>query len=87
MARALRIEYEGALYHILSRGNEQQDIFLVDDDRVAFMKALGEMAERFEVSIFAYVLMSNHLPSFASNQQGESFQMHAMVGDYLYPTF
>lgn len=47
-------------YHILSRGNEQQDIFVVDDDRVAFLKGLGEMSERFESSIFAYVLMSNH---------------------------
>ena len=60
MARALRIEYEGALYHILSRGNEQQDIFLNNDDRAVFLKALGEMAERFEVSIFAYVLMGTH---------------------------
>jgi putative transposase len=60
MARPLRIEYEGALYHILSRGNDQRDIFVVDDDRVAFLKALGEMSERFEISIFAYVLMDNH---------------------------
>ena len=60
MARSLRIEYEGALYHILSRGNEQRDIFVVDDDRVAFLKALGEMSERFEICIFAYVLMGNH---------------------------
>jgi REP element-mobilizing transposase RayT len=47
-------------YHILSRGNEQRDIFVVDDDRTAFLKGLGEMSERFEISIFAYVLMSNH---------------------------
>jgi len=60
MARSLRIEYEGALYHILSRGNEQRDIFVIDDDRVAFLKALSEMSERFEICIFAYVLMGNH---------------------------
>ena len=60
MARSLRIEYEGALYHILSRGNEQQDIFVVNDDRVTFLKALCEMSVRFEITIFAYVLMGNH---------------------------
>ena len=60
MARSLCIESEGALYHILLRGNEQLDIFVVDDERVAFLKARGEMSERFEISIFAYILMGNH---------------------------
>jgi REP element-mobilizing transposase RayT len=60
MARALRIEYEGALYHILSRGNEQRDIFLEDDDRRSFLKVLGEMSQRFDIDILAYVLMGNH---------------------------
>ena len=60
MARALRIEYEGALYHTLSRGNEQRDIFLEDNDRLSFLKAIGEMSQRFDVDIFAYVLMGNH---------------------------
>jgi REP element-mobilizing transposase RayT len=60
MARALRIEYEGALYHTFSRGNEQRDIFLEDDDRLSFLKAIGEMSQRFDVDIFAYVLMGNH---------------------------
>ena len=60
MARAWRIEYEGALYHVLSRGNEKKDIVITDDDRRLFLKTAGEMAERFEVDIFAYVLMGNH---------------------------
>ena len=60
MARQWRIEFEGALYHILSRGNEQQDIFLEDEDRNCFLDVLGEMSERFEVDVFAYVLMDNH---------------------------
>ena len=57
MARQWRIEFEGALYHILSRGNQQQDIFLGDEDRGGFLDALGEMSDRFAVDIFAYVLM------------------------------
>ena len=60
MARALRIEFKGALYHILSRGNERRNIFLGDDDYKVFLSVLEEMSERFEVDIFAYVLMNNH---------------------------
>jgi len=60
MARPWRIEYAGALYHLLSRGNHQQDIFLLDQDRRSFLKAIGEMSERYDVDIFAYVLMNNH---------------------------
>jgi len=60
MGRAWRIEYEGALYHILSRGNEQKDIFYEDQDRILFLKTIGEMSERFEIDVFSYVLMGNH---------------------------
>jgi putative transposase len=60
MARPWRIEFEGALYHVLSRGNGQQDIFYEDQDRHQFIKTVGEMSERFEVDIFAYALMGNH---------------------------
>jgi len=60
MARAWRIEYEGALYHVLSRGNQRQAIFADDEDRLVFLTTLSEMAERFEVEVCAYVLMGNH---------------------------
>ncbi|MDA3895087.1 MAG: transposase [Desulfobacteraceae bacterium] len=60
MSRAWRIEYEGAYYHLMSRGNDGQDIYLSDEDRRLFLETLAEMASRFEVDIFAYVLMSNH---------------------------
>jgi putative transposase len=61
MARAWRIEYEGALYHVLSRGNERQDIVATEEDRKLFLNTVGEMGERFEIAIFAYVLMDNHI--------------------------
>ena len=60
MARAWRIEYEGALYHVLSRGNEKQDIVINDDDRKLFLDTCSEMSERFEIDLFSYVLMDNH---------------------------
>jgi REP element-mobilizing transposase RayT/DNA-binding CsgD family transcriptional regulator len=60
MSRAWRIEYEGAYYHLLSRGNEGGDIFVDKDDRFVFLDTLGEMSERFEMDVYAYVLMDNH---------------------------
>jgi putative transposase len=60
MTRAWRIEYESALYHVLSRGNERRDIVFDDKDRRMFLDTLGEMSERFEIDVFAYVLMDNH---------------------------
>jgi len=59
MARPLRIEYEGAYYHVLSRGNKQQAIFFSDDDRNTFLKTFERMSERFEADIIAFVLMDN----------------------------
>ena len=60
MGRDWRIEFEGALYHFMSRGKEGKDIFVEGKDRKLFYKALGEISERFEIDIFAYVLMDNH---------------------------
>ena len=60
MARAWRIEYQGAYYHVLSRGNEQRPIFLDDSDRLLFLDLLGEFSARFDIDVFSYVLMDNH---------------------------
>jgi len=60
MARQWRIEFPGALYHVLSRGNGRQDIFLSDDDRHLFLGLLEELSERFNIEVYAYVMMSNH---------------------------
>ena len=60
MSRPWRIEFRGALYHVLSRGNEQGDVFLDDDDRNDFISLMGEISNRFDVGVFSYVLMDNH---------------------------
>ena len=60
MARPLRIEYEGALYHVTSRGNAGQEIFADDEDRNAFLEILSDTVERFAWICHAYCLMSNH---------------------------
>ena len=60
MARPLRIEFEGALYHVTSRGNAGQDIFADDEDRDAFLEILADTTARFVWICHAYCLMSNH---------------------------
>lgn len=60
MARQLRIEYAGAIYHIISRGDRKEPIFLDDEDRRRFLKTLGEASVRAGWCVHAYCLMDNH---------------------------
>ena len=60
MARQWRIEFPGAIYHVMSRGNDRREIFCSDNDRQRFLELLGDLSERFEVDVHAYVLMGNH---------------------------
>lgn len=60
MARKLRIQYEGAIYHLLNRGDRREDIFHDDDDRRLFLKTLGEACAKTSWQIHAYCLMRNH---------------------------
>ncbi len=60
MARPLRIEYPGALYHVTSRGNARQKIFRDDTDRTYFLDLLGKTVSRYRWICHAYCLMDNH---------------------------
>src|SRR3974377_1619510 len=60
MPRQPRIEYHGAIYHIMSRGNRRQDIYLNDVDRQDFLKTLAETCQKTGCRFHAYFLMSNH---------------------------
>jgi REP element-mobilizing transposase RayT len=60
MARPLRIELPGALYHITSRGDGREDIYRTDSDRRLFLAVLGDVCERFNWWGHAYCLMGNH---------------------------
>ena len=60
MARPLRIEFSGALYHVTSRGDGREDIYLDDNDRELFMAVLGETCELFNWSVHSWCLMTNH---------------------------
>ena len=60
MARQLRIEFEGAFYHVTSRGNLRERIFFDDTDRERFLEILKRTKERYGYLLHAYVLMDNH---------------------------
>ena len=60
MARKLRIQYPGAIYHVMNRGDRREDIFEDDQDRLRFLETLGEACEKTGFQIHAYCLMRNH---------------------------
>jgi REP element-mobilizing transposase RayT len=60
MARPLRIEYAGAVYHVTSRGNEKKAVFKSDEDRSTFLNTLQHVNKRYNWICHAYCLMDNH---------------------------
>ena len=60
MARPLRLEFPGALYHLTARGNARARIYVDEQDYAAFLELLGTVCDRFNWRTHAYCLMSNH---------------------------
>jgi REP element-mobilizing transposase RayT len=58
--RKLRIQYPGAIYHVMNRGDQREDIFKDDQDRCRFVATLGEACRKTEWQVHAYCLMRNH---------------------------
>ncbi len=83
MVRALRIEYPGALYHITSRGNKQENIYLSDDDRILFLEIFSQICMRCHWICYAYCLMSNHYHLLVETPHGNlSKGMQLLNGIY-----
>ncbi len=61
MARPLRIEVPGALYHVIVRGNERKAVFRDDSDREDYLRRLAHYREKFGFRLLEYCLMSNHV--------------------------
>jgi REP element-mobilizing transposase RayT len=61
MARKPRVEFEGAFYHVIVRGNQRRQIFRDDEDRRAYLERLEHYRQRTDFTVYAYVLMSNHV--------------------------
>jgi REP element-mobilizing transposase RayT len=61
MARALRITFPGAFYHVTSRGNDRKAVFKSKRDREKFLKYLESASQRYDALIHAYCMMDNHV--------------------------
>ena len=70
MARSLRVEYAGARYHIMCRGNQSRKIFKGDGDADLFVRTLGEVCVRNQVVVHAWCLMGNHYHLLLETPQG-----------------
>ncbi|MDT8442343.1 MAG: transposase [Desulfuromonadales bacterium] len=83
MARPLRIEFPGAVYHVTSRGNASAAIFSDDGDRALFLATLGQVVERFNWLCHAYCLMDNHYHLLIETPEGNlSAGMRQLNGVY-----
>ena len=83
MARPLRIQYPGAVYHVTNRGNGRRNIVRDDVDRKRFLRTLGETVHRFGWILPAYVLMSNHFHLIVQlTDETLSSGMHWLDGRY-----
>src|SRR3954469_3622001 len=60
MPRQIRIQYSGAVYHVMSRGDRREDIYLHDVDRQDFLKTVAEACQKTAWQVHAYCLMRNH---------------------------
>ena len=83
MARPLRVEFAGALYHITSRGDRREAIYEDDEDREAFLRILAEVVERDHWVCHAFCLMTNHYHLLVETREGNLSQgMRHLNGVY-----
>lgn len=83
MARPLRLEFPGAIYHVTARGNAQNAIFLDDEDRSLLLTCLAEAVTRFHWQCHAYCLMDNHYHLLIETPEGNLSQgMRQLNGVY-----
>lgn len=80
MSRPLRIEFEGAFYHVMARGNARQDIFLDEADRAGFLDNLGRVVQRFGWQVWAWCLMSNHYHLLVETPEPNLSKWSARIG-------
>ncbi len=83
MARAQRIEYEGAMYHVTARGNDRRAIFRDDADREHFLRRLRESVAQFGVRLYLFCLMGNHFHLVVETPQANLGRfMHRLLTAY-----
>jgi len=83
MARPLRVEYQGAIYHVTIRGNDRRNIFRDDRDRQRFCDRLADCVEAHEVRLYMFCLMTNHVHLMLETPAGNLSEfMHRLQTAY-----
>jgi putative transposase len=83
MARQPRIEFKGACYHVMSRGDKREVIFQDDDDRRKFLEKTAEAVDKFNLKVLCYVLMDDHFHLLIETPEGNlSRCMHHVNSSY-----
>lgn len=83
MSRPLRIEFAGALYHVTSRGDGREEIYVGENDREIWLEILARVCERFNWAIHAYCQMGNHYHLLVETPDGNlSKGMRQLNGVY-----
>ena len=86
MARKLRLQYDGAIYHLMSRGDRREPIFLDDADRESFLETLGQACAKTQWQVHAYCLMGNHFHLVVETPQANLVVgMKWLLGTYTMP--
>ena len=75
MARPIRIEYPGAVYHVICRGNNRQVIFRDDADRKRYLEKLSLYCQEKNVDLLSYCLLSNHVHLLVETPEGNLSKM------------
>ena len=83
MTRPIRIEFAGALYHVTSRGDRQEDIYIDNEDRLNFLSLLSQVSKDYNWLVHAYCLMDNHYHLLVETPDGNlSKGMRQLNGVY-----
>ena len=83
MARSLRMEYAGAIYHVTARGNERREIFRDDGDCTQFLTCLAACVEAYGVRLYLFCLMPNHFHLVVETPQANlGVFMHSLLTRY-----
>ena len=83
MPRKLRVQYPGAIYHVMNRGDRREDIFKDDQDHVLFMETLGEACQKTGWQVHGWCLMRNHFHLVVETPQPNLVEgMKWLLGTY-----
>ena len=79
MSRPLRIEFPGAVYHVTSRGDRREPIYVDDGDREAHLAVIARAMDRFDARVLAYCLMGNHYHLVVQTRQANLSQLMRQI--------